>query len=133
MFTIALFATALAQNTAGNDPATLNQAMIFIGGLTACAVIGNQVMGAMINFRKLKGLEPAVTAANTAATEATDRKIKGLEHDMRDLELRMEKRIGEHLGGINTRLQSFETTLGRLVGDFNRSLGRLEGRAEHDE
>ncbi len=116
--------TVLAQTPAANDPATLNQAMIFIGGLTAVAIIGNQIMGAMLNFRKLKGQDPNITRD----VEASDKKIKALEDDMKAMELRIEKRIGEHLGGIGVRLSNMENTLSRFSADFNRSLGRLEGK-----
>lgn len=92
---------------------------VAIGGV---ALTVNQVLGGMSAFKKLRTPDPVSKAE-------TDR-INSLEADMRGLELRMERRIGEVMGSINTRLQSLETTISHLVGDFSRALGVLEGEAK---
>ena len=92
---------------------------VALGGL---ALTCNQVLGAMANFRTLKSPEPG----NKQESE----RIKTLEADMRELELRMERRIGEALGSINSRMGALETTISHLVADFSRALGVLEGKAD---
>lgn len=130
MFAAAVLSpSVLAQAASIPDSAsTVAQATPLLVGIMALSVLINQALGAFNNFRKLKGADPL----STAATDATDKKIRDIEQDMRDMELRIERRIGEHLGGINTRLQNMETTLSRIGADFNRSLGRLEGKAESE-
>lgn len=117
---------AQAAPAAADAASTISQATPLLVGIMALSVFLNQTLGAFNNFRKLKGADPNAAAT----TEATDRKIKMLESNIHEVEMRLERRIGEHLGGINTRLMHFETTLGKLVADFNRSLGRLEGKAD---
>lgn len=56
--------------------------------------------------------------------------------ELRAMELRIEKRIGENLGAINTKIGSMdgkvgamERTLTSFVEEISRSIGRLEGAA----
>ena len=115
-----LYLSQLAQNLPDpSSAASTGWLFVAIGGL---ALTCNQILGALANFKKLKSPEPVSKAE-------TDR-INLLEADMRGLELRMERRIGEVMGSINTRLQSLETTISHLVGDFSRALGVLEGEAK---
>ena len=102
-----------------DSPAATGWLFVAIGGL---ALTVNQILGAMANFKKLRQPE----AQNPQDSE----RLKALEEDMKSLELRMERRIGEVMGSINTRLQSLENTISHLVSDFSRALGVLEGKAE---
>jgi hypothetical protein len=126
MSPLAALYLAQAAPAAVDAATTVSQATPLLVGIMALSVFVNQALGAFNNFRKLKGADPT-TAANS---EATEKKFKQIDEDIRAVELRMERRMGEHLGAINTRFQHFENTMGQLVGDFNRSLGRLEGKAE---
>ena len=91
-------------------------------GLGGLALTANQFLGFLSNLRKLRQPEP-VNPQDGA-------RIKALEEEMKSLELRMERRMGEVMGSINTRLQSLENTISHLVSDFSRALGVLEGKAE---
>lgn len=105
------------------DPSSAASIGWLILTISAIAVAVNQVLGAMTHFRKLRELEPT----------AEGERIKALEADMRELEMRVERRIGEALGSINTRMGSLESTISRLVGDFSRALGVLEGRSDKNK
>ena len=108
MFAAALATFFLAQTP--NDPATLNQAMIFIGGLTAVAVIGNQVMGAMLNFRKLKGSD--LTSDGRYASKA--------EHDA----------LRDEVVGIKSEMAGLARTITSEFNGLHRAIGRLEGKID---
>jgi len=112
----------LAQAAVPDSATTVAQAVPLLVGIMALSVFLNQSLGAFNNFRKLKAPDPVNPQEND--------RIKALEEDMRGLELRMERRIGEVMGSINTRLQSLESTISHLVSDFSRALGVLEGKAE---
>ncbi len=126
MSPLAALYLAQAAPAAADAASTIAQATPLLIGIMALSIFVNQALGAFNGFRSLKSASPQA-AANDAAT---DKKFKDIEDEMRTMELRIERRVGEHLGAINTRFQHFENTMGQLVGDFNRSLGRLEGKAE---
>ncbi len=50
--------------------------------------------------------------------------------EVAELEKRMERRIGESLGEIKTRIGHLEATMARFTQDFALAIGRLEGRTE---
>jgi hypothetical protein len=95
----------------------------FVAGGGAALTL-NQALGVMERWKRLKRPEPLPVNAAEA------KRIESLESDMRELELRMERRLGESLGSINSRMGALETTISHLVGDFSRALGVLEGKAE---
>jgi hypothetical protein len=100
----------LAQTTAatgGPDPATLNQAMVFIGGLTACAVIANQVLGAMTGFRKLRGADPA--------------------EDLRYVTKPEHQALKDEVLSLKSEFQGLARTITHEFSELNRSIGVLEG------
>ena len=94
-----------------------------LGGLALC---GNQLMSAVLNWRKLRAPEP------TTCNPQECMKLKVLEAEIRAVEMRLEKKLGEHLGSISTRLLSLETTLTHVVRDFNYVLGKIDARQEQD-
>lgn len=113
MFAAALSAQvfcALSQIPATPDQATLNQAMVFVGGLVAVAVIGNQLMGAVIAWRKLKGSDP--TDDKRYATRSEHQALRN--------------EVGELQMDVKVLIRSTNNTL----GDIQRSLGRLEGKVD---
>lgn len=89
--------------------------MMALGGL---ALVVNQLMNAVLNWRKLR--EPPVLDATAAA------KIKALEAEIHAVETRMEKKLSTQLGAIDSRLGSLEGTLTHIVGDFNYALGKVD-------
>jgi hypothetical protein len=113
--TVAVNAGALPE---ANSPAA---GVWVLGGIAALAVMVNQILGVLEKFRKLKTPDPI----NPVESD----RIKALEDEIRAVELRMERRIGEVMGSINTRLQSLESTISHLVSDFSRALGVLEGKS----
>ena len=106
------------------DAAQMAAAVKLMIGLASLCVIANQVMGAVNNWRKIQG----DGEINPAAKE----RIKSLEQEMREMELRVERRIGESLGSINTRMHGLEVSVTSMVKDFSRALGRLEGASEQN-
>lgn len=100
-----LYAVPLA--TLDKDADTLTQAAVFIGGLTAVAVIGNQLIGVAINWRKLKGADPGDDQRYATRQEHVSLKneVTGMKSDYTTL--------------LRTMNASFE--------DIQRSLGRIEG------
>lgn len=96
--------------------------LLALGGLF---LVANQLMAAVLNWRKLREPEPA-----TGCNPQECMKLKVLEAEIRAVEMRMEKRLGEHLGSISTRLLSLETTLTHVVRDFNYVLGKIDGRQD---
>jgi hypothetical protein len=112
---IAVFASYfLAQSGMPDSASTVAQAVPLLVGIMALSVFLNQALGALNAFRRLKAPE-----------SGTEEKFKKLEADIRDVELRMEKRMGENLGEIKTRLQTLESTLSHVVGDINFALGQM--------
>jgi hypothetical protein len=109
MFAAALLASVfLAQNAA--DPATLNQAMIFIGGLTAVALIGNQLMGAIINFKKLKGVDPSDDRRYATKSE----------HEA----------LTREVSTIKAEFSALTRSINHSFNDILRAVGRLEGKID---
>jgi len=105
---ISPLAVLLAQAGAATDAATQSQAFWFIGGLVAVCVMANQVMGAIVTFRKLKGADP--TADHRYASKAALGEVKI------DLE------------GLRGEVRGISTTLQNELRAIHRALGRIEGR-----
>jgi hypothetical protein len=91
-------------------------------GLSSLVFAADRFQSVILNYRKLR--------APTPADGGVDDKIEALKREIRDVELRMERRLGENLGEIKTRMASLETTISHLVSDFSRALGVLEGEAK---
>ena len=103
---LALLSLFLGQ-TPSPDSATLKQAAIFVGGLTACAVIANQILGAMQGFKKLRGADPA-----------EDRRyVSRPEHEaLKDVVI-----------SLKGEFQGLSRTITNEFSELNRSIGVLEG------
>lgn len=68
--------------------------------------------------------------------DPTPAELYATKDELRAMELRIEKRIGEHLGAIQAKIASteakisnMERTLTSFVEEISRSIGRLEGAA----
>ena len=92
-------------------------------GLGGLALLADRFMALVINWRQIR--QPSVDVDAEA-------KIKALEADLHEVEVRLERRISESMGNISSRLQSLENTLTHLVGDFNYALGKIDGRNATD-
>jgi hypothetical protein len=89
-----------------------NAAAVWIGGLCAVAVIANQIMSAMINVRKLRGVDPDSDAradARFASKAAVDL-------------------LAKEVAVVRTETTFLANTLAQELRAIHRSLGRLEGR-----
>lgn len=111
-----LVTTALLFLAQANPPAPsagdINAAAVWIGGLCAVAVIANQIMSAMINVRKLRGVDPDSDARADArfASKATV-----------DL-------LAKEVAAVRTETSFLANTLAAELRAIHRSLGRLEGK-----
>jgi hypothetical protein len=103
LFLLAQTATA----TGGNDAATLNQAAVFVGGITACAIIANQVLGVMHGWRKLRGADPV--------------------EDMRYVSKPEHQALKDEVLALKTEFQGLARTITNEFSELNRSIGVLEG------
>ena len=123
VFSALLLAEVATATTGGlpdpNSSAATGWLFVALGGL---AITANQILGAMKNFRSLR--EPAKPDGEV------DAKLTALRREIHDVELRMEKRLGENLGEIKTRLQTLEKTLTHVVADINFAIGQMSGAAE---
>lgn len=108
------------------DPTSAQSAGWLLLGLGGLALCGNQLMSAVLNWRKLR--EPELPPPPLCPVECA--RLKVLEAEIRAVEMRVEKRISEILGSVNTRLSSLENTLSHIVGDFNYALGKIDGREQ---
>ena len=106
------------------DASTLSGAAYIAAGLSVLLFLYNQAVAGILNSRKLRapGPEQTETDAKFAALTAE------ISSDMRQMEMRVEKRLSETIGSINTRLASLEATLAHVVADFNYALGKIDGR-----
>lgn len=118
---LSVFILAEAPAPPAGDPASYQSAGWILMALGGLALTGNQIMSAMLNWRKLR--EPE---APTCPLECA--RLKVLETEIRAVEMRVEKRISEHLGSINTRLGTLEQTLTKVVADFNYALGKIDSQ-----
>lgn len=112
----------LLLSTALPDPTSQESITWLVLGLSSLVFAADRLQSVILNFRKLR--EPAKTDSEV------DAKISALQKEIHDVELRMEKRLGENLGEIKTRMANLESTISHLVSDFSRALGVLEGKAE---
>jgi hypothetical protein len=97
-----------------NSAAATGWLFVAAGGV---AITVNQCLSALKNLRQLR--EPAKPDGEV------DAKLTALRREIHDVELRMEKRMGENLGEIKTRLQTLESTLTHVVADINFALGKM--------
>jgi hypothetical protein len=104
------------------DPTSQEAATWLAIGLGSLIFSADRLQSVILNYRKLR--EPV------KADSEVDLKIAALQKEIHEVELRMEKRLGENLGEIKTRMASLETTISHLVSDFSRALGVLEGEAK---
>lgn len=104
---LSLLAQTAAATAPGNDAATLNQAAIFIAGLTACAVIANQILGALTGFRKLRGADPA--------------------EDLRYVTKPEHQALKDEVLSLKSEFQGLARTITHEFSELNRSIGVLEG------
>jgi hypothetical protein len=104
------------------DPTSQESAAWLILGLSSLVFAADRFQSVILNWRKLRA--PAGTDTGV------DDKIASLQREIREVELRLERRLGENLGEIKTRMASLETTISHLVSDFSRALGVLEGESK---
>lgn len=110
----------LGESATAGDPASYQSAGWLLLGIAGLAAAINQVMGAVLNLRKLRAPSPEETE--------TDAKFAKVAAEIKAVEQRLEQRMGEHLGSISTRLQTMESSLTRVVSDFNYAVGRIDGQ-----
>ena len=72
-------------------------------------MVGNNIMGAMLNWRKLKGGDP----------EADDRYATKNDH----------LALASHVTRLEGQVMALNVTIANELRTINRSLGRLEGAA----
>ena len=104
------------------DPTSQESLTWLFIGLSSLVFAADRFQSVILNYRKLRTPVPT--------DSGVDDKIESLKREIRDVELRMERRLGENLGEIKTRMASLETTISHLVSDFSRALGVLEGEAK---
>lgn len=106
MILAALF--PLAQSSL--DPATQSQAFVLLGGIAALSLIANQIMGAVINFRKLRGADPADDRryASRAELDALHDEVTVFKSDF----------------------SALSRTINNSFSDLQRSIGRIEGKLD---
>lgn len=105
-----LIASLFLASANPTDPDTQAQALVFIGGLTACAVIANQIMGALVTWKKLKGSDPVSDGRYTTKQE--------------------HQALRDEVVGIKSDFSALARTINQSFNDFQRSLGRLEGKID---
>lgn len=115
-----LSALSLVAEVPPSDPTSYQSVGWLLMGLFALVGMYNQGVAAMLNTRKLRAPGPEETE--------TDAKFAVVAKEIRDLEMRVEKRMSETIGSINTRLQAIEASLTRVVSDFNYAVGRIDGQ-----
>jgi hypothetical protein len=106
--TLSPLALFLAQTPPPLDAAAQGQAFIFLGGLVAVAVMGNQVMGAIVTFRKLRGNDPQADGRYATKSEL----------------INVEKTVE----GLRGEVRAQALTLSNELRAIHRALGRIEGR-----
>jgi hypothetical protein len=112
--TAALF---LAQaSPAAPTSGDINAAAVWIGGLCAVAVIANQIMSAMINVRKLRGVDPDSDAR----------------HEARYASKTVVDELAKDVASVRTEVAVVSNTLSNELRAIHRSLGRIEGRLGTD-
>lgn len=112
MVAAVLLSALLAQSGALPDKDQLGSAGIFILGLAACCVIGNQVMSAILNMRKLKGLDVSSDGRYAAKTDLAD--------------------LAVDVAALRGEVVAVNNTLSNELRAIHRSLGRIEGRLGTD-
>lgn len=103
-------AIVLLAQTAAPDAASQAQAFYVLGGIVALAVMGNQIMGALISWRKLKGTDP----------QDDRRYASKAEHDA----------LRDEVVGIKADFSNLSRTINIQFNDLQRSIGRLEGKID---
>ena len=122
VFSALILAEVATATTSGlPDPNSAEAIGWLFVALSGLAVTANQILGAMKNLRSLR--EPAKPDSEVEA------KLGALRREIHDVELRMEKRLGENLGEIKTRMQTLESTLTHVVADINFALGKMAAAA----
>ena len=101
------------------DPASYMNVGFFILTLAAVAAAGNQIVGFFLKLRNLR---------TPMAGEVTNDRVKALEDEVSNIELRIER----HMGSIETEIRGLTKTLTSIVSDFNYAVGRMDGRSETD-
>lgn len=86
---------------------TVAGAVVWLGGLAVVCVVGNQVMGAWINFRKIKGTDPMAEARYALKEEHNN--------------------LARKVSSVEGKVDNLTLSLQSELRDINRSLGRLEG------
>lgn len=108
MLAIAIFSGAflLAQSELP-DPKSSAVMGWLLAAVAGIALTGNQILGWILNIRKLRGNDPAADQRYATRTEH-----EGLQ---------------QQVNGIEVKLQQVSATLANELRSINRSLGRLEG------
>lgn len=107
---------------------TLAQAPADIGPLPPnTTLIGLLCLGI---FALAVAAEKGVSIWSKLRKSPPDHEIYATKSALDEVEKRMERRIGEQLGTIGTRLGHLEQTMSKLSQDFAHAIGRLEGRVE---
>ncbi len=101
------------------DASTISGAAYVAAGLSVLLFLYNQGVAALLNSRKLRAPGPEQTE--------TDAKFEALETEIRAVELRMEKRLSEHLGGISARLDTLASSISHAINDMNYVVGKFDG------
>lgn len=104
---LALFFIASTPSTG-----TQEQAFWFLGGLVALAVMANQVLSAIVSWRKFKGSDPG--------------------SDMRYATKQEHLSLREEVIGIKADFQALSRTINHSFNDLQRTIGRLEGKLDRD-
>lgn len=107
MFPAALLPLLAQAPPVAMDAATQNQALVFLGGAAALSFLANQIMGAVLNFRKLKGADPLDD--KRYASKAEHDALKG------------------EVIGLKSEMSGLSRTITNEFSSLNRSIGVLEG------
>lgn len=111
---------ALAADVSPADPSSYQSVGWLLMGLFALVGMYNQGVAAMLNTRKLRAPGPEETE--------TEAKFAAVAKDIRELEMRVEKRMAETMGSINTRLGTLESSISRAISDINYAIGKIDGQ-----
>lgn len=76
-------------------------------------------------------VEKGVSIWSKLRKSPPDHETYATKDEVSELEKRMERRIGESLGEIKTRMGHMERTIMQLSQDWAQAIGRLEGRTEN--
>jgi len=90
---------------------TQDQAFWFLGGLVALAVMANQVLSAVVSWRKFKGSDPG--------------------SDLRYCTKQDHQNLRDEVIGIKSDFSSLTRTINQSFNDLQRSIGRLEGKLDN--